>query len=148
MNTRVTWILLLLLFSSSAVFDSLWSHVLHLFPSSWWFHPTISSSVFPFSSHLHSFPALGFFPKSQFFLSGGQRIGVLVSASVLPINIQCWFPLGLIGLISLQSKGLSRVFSNTTVKKQLCFSTQLSIWCPEFLTMFGRIETYMSIESS
>ena len=103
-------------------------HVLHLFPSSWWFHPTISSSVFPFSSHLQSFPALVYFPTSQFFLSGGQRIGVLASASVLPINIQCWFPLGLIGLISLQSKGLSRVFSNTTVQKHQFFGIQLSLW--------------------
>ena len=143
MNTRTAWILLLLLFSSSAVFDSLWPHglqhavfhVLHLFPrvcsnscpSSWWFHPTISSSVFPFSSHLQSFPALGSFPVSQFFLTGGQRIGVLASTSVLPINIQCWFPLGLIGLISLQSKGLTRVFSNATVQKQLCFCAQLPI---------------------
>jgi len=81
-------------------------------PSSWWCHPTISSSVIPFYSHLHSFP--GSFLMSQFFASGGQSIGV--SASVFPMNIQDWFPLGLTGLISLQSKGLSRVFSNTTVQ--------------------------------
>ena len=73
-------------------------------PSSQWCHPTISSSVTPFSSCLQSFPALGSFPVSQFFTSGGQSIGVSASASVLPVNIQDWFPLGLIGLISLQSK--------------------------------------------
>ena len=82
-------------------------------PSSQWCHPTISSSIIPFSSCLQSFPASGSFPMIQFFASGGQSIGA--SASVLPMNIQCWFPLGLTGLISLQSKGLSRVFSSTTV---------------------------------
>ena len=85
--------------------------------SSWWCHPTISSSVIPFSSCLQSFPALGSFPVSQFFASGGQSTAVSASASILPMNIQAWFPLGLTGLISLQSKGLSRVFSNTTVQK-------------------------------
>ena len=85
-------------------------------PSSWWCHPTNSSSVIPFSC-LQSFPASGSFPMSQFFTSGGQSIGVSASASVLPMNIQDWFPLVLTGLISLQSKGLSRVFSNTTVQK-------------------------------
>ena len=84
-------------------------------PSSQWCHPTSSSSVIPFSSFLQSFPASGSFPMSQFFSSGGQSIGA--SASVLLMNIQDWFPLGLTGLISLQSKGLSRVFSNTTVQK-------------------------------
>ena len=84
-------------------------------PWSRWCHPTISSSVIPFSSCLQSSPASGSFPMSQFFASGGQTIGVSASASVLPMNIQDWFPLGLIGLISLQSKGLSRVFSNTTL---------------------------------
>ena len=79
-------------------------------PSSRWCHPTISSSVVPFSSHLQSFPASGSFPVSHFFASGGQSIGA--SASVLPMNIQDWLPLGLTGLISLQYKGLSRVFSN------------------------------------
>ena len=86
-------------------------------PSSQWCHPTISSSVVPFSSCLQSFPASGSFPMSQFFASGGQSTGVSASASVLPVNIQDWFPLGLTGWISLQSKGLSRVFSNTTVQK-------------------------------
>ena len=95
-------------------------------PSSWWCHPTISSSIMPFSSYLQSFPASGSFPMSQFFTSGGQSIGVLASASVLPVNIQDWFPLGLTGLISLQSKGLSRVFSNTTDQKHQFFSAQLS----------------------
>ena len=84
-----------------------------------WCHPTISSSVILFSSCLQSFPASGSFPRSQFFTSGGQRIGASASASVLPMNIQDWFPLGLTCLISLQSKGLSRVFSNTTVQKAI-----------------------------
>ena len=94
-------------------------------PSSRWCHSTISSSVVPFS-HLQSFPALGFFQMSQFFTSGGQSIGVSASASVFPMNIQDWFPLGLTGWISLQSKGLSRVFSNTTVQKHQFFGAQLS----------------------
>ena len=84
-------------------------------PLSWWCHPIISSSVVPFSSCLQSFPASGSFRKSQFFASGGQIIGVSASASVVPVKIQDWFPLGWTGWISLQSKGLSRVFSNTTV---------------------------------
>ena len=89
-------------------------------PSSQWCHPTISSSVIPFSYCLQSFPASGSFLRSQFFLSGGQSIGA--SASILPMNIQDWFLLGLTGWISLQSKGLSRVFSNTTVQNKLsCF---------------------------
>ena len=86
-------------------------------PSSRWCHPTISSSVIPFSSHLQSFPVSGSFPMSQFFTSGGQSIGVSASASVLPMNIQDWFPLGWTCLISLKSKGLSIVTSNTTVQK-------------------------------
>ena len=90
-------------------------------PLSWWCHPTISSSVIPFSSHLQSFPASGTFPMSQFFESGGQSIGVSASASVLPMNTQDWFPLGWTGWISLQSKGLSRVFSNITVQKHPFF---------------------------
>ena len=91
-------------------------------PLSRWCHPTISSSVVPFSSHLQSFSASGPFQMSQFFASGGQSTGVSASASVLPTNIQDWFPLGWTGWISLQSKGLSRVFSNTTVQKhQLAF---------------------------
>ena len=96
-------------------------------PSSWWCHPIISSSVVPFSSCLQSFPASGSFLMSWFFASGGQNIGVSASASVLPVNIQDWFPLGWTGWISLQSKGLSRVFSNTTVQKHQFFGTQLSL---------------------
>ena len=88
----------------------------------------ISSSVIPFSSCLQSFPGLGSFPMNQFFSLGGQSIGVSASASVLSMNIQDWFPLGWIGWISLQSKGLSRVFSNTTVQKHHFFSTHLSLW--------------------
>ena len=113
-------------FSCSVVSNSLWPHGLqharlpcpsptpgaysNSCPLSRWCHPTTSSSVVPFSSHLQSFPASGSFPVSQFFTSGGQNIGASASVSVLPMNIQDWFPLGLIGLISLQSKGLSRVF--------------------------------------
>ena len=85
--------------------------------SSRWWHPTISSSVIPFSSSLQSFPESGYFQMSQFFTSGGQSIGASASASVLPMNIQDWFHLGWTGLISLQSKELSRIFSNTTVQK-------------------------------
>ena len=96
-------------------------------PSSQWWHPTISSSVVPFSSCLQSFPASGSFPMSQFFTSCGQSTGVSVSASVLPMNIQDWFLLGLNGLISLLSKGLSRVFSSTTVWKHQFLDTQLSL---------------------
>ena len=92
----------------------------------WWCHPTTSSSV-PFSSHLQSFPASRSFQMSQFFTSGGQNIGVSASASVLPMNIQDWFPLGWTGCVSLQSKGLSRVFPNTTVQKHQFFLTQLSL---------------------
>ena len=96
-------------------------------PSSQWCHPTISSSVIPFSSHLQHFPAPGSFPMSQFFASSGQIIGVSAFTSVLPVNIQDWSLLGWIGWISLQSKGLSRVFSNTTVQKHQFFSTRLSL---------------------
>ena len=96
-------------------------------PLSWWCHTTISSSIVPFSSHLHSFPASGSFPMSQFFTSGGQSIGVSASASVLPMNTQDWSPLGWTGWISLQSKGLSRVFSNTTVQKHQFIGVQLSL---------------------
>ena len=92
-------------------------------PSSWWCHP---SSVVPFSSCPQSLPASGSFPMSQLFASGGQSIGVLASA--LPMDILDWFPLGWTGLISLQSKGLSRVFSNTTVQKHQFFGTQPSLW--------------------
>ena len=117
-------------FSCSVVSDSLWPHGLqharfpcpsptpraysNSCPLSWWCHPTISSAVAPFSSCLSSFSVSGSFPVSQFLVSGGQSIGA--SASVIPMNIQDWSPLGWTGWISLQSKGLSRVFSNTTVK--------------------------------
>ena len=97
-------------------------------PLSQWCHSTILSSVIPFSPYLHSFPASGSFQISQFFTSGSQSTGASASASVLPVNIQDWFPLGLTGLISLQSKGLSRIFSNTTVQKHQFFSTQPSLW--------------------
>ena len=95
----------------------------NLCPSSWWCHPTISSSIVPFFSCPQSLPASGSFPMSQLFTWGGQSIGV--SASVLPMNTQDWSPLGCTGWISLQSKGLSRVFSNTTVQKHQFFSAQL-----------------------
>ena len=128
-------------FSHSVMSDSLWPCGLHhtrltcpspipgaysnSCPSSWWCHPIIS--VVPFSSRLQSFPASGAFQMSQFFSSGGQSIGVSASASVLQMNIQDWFPLGLTGLIFLQSKGLSRVFSNTTIQKHQFFGAQLSL---------------------
>ena len=112
-------------FSHSVVSDSLQPHELqhakppypsptprvhsNSCPLSWWCHPTISSSIVPFSSLLQSFPASGSFQMSQFFTSGGQSIGISASTSVLPMNIQDWFPLGWTGWISLQSKGLSRV---------------------------------------
>ena len=130
-------------FSRSVVFDSLWPHELqharppcpsptprvhpNPCPSCQWCHPTVSSSVVPFSSCPQSCPASGSFPMSQFFTSGGQSIGVSASTSVLPMNTQDWSPLGWTGWISLQSKGLSRVFSNTTVQKQQFFSSQLSL---------------------
>ena len=95
-------------------------------PSSRWCHPAISSSVVPFSSCLQSLPASGSFPMSQLFAWGGQSIGVSASASVFPMNTQDWSPLGWTGWTSLQSNGLSRVFSNTTVQKHQFFGTQLS----------------------
>ena len=129
-------------FSRSVMSDSLWPHGLqhsrhpctsptsglysNSCPLSQWCHPIISSSVIPFFSCLQSFPASGSFQMSQFFASGGQSIGVSASTSVLPMNIQNWFPLGWTGWISLQSKGLSKVFSNTTVQKHQFFSAQLS----------------------
>ena len=134
----------LLLFSRSVMSDSLWSHGLQhtrlpcLSPSSracsnscslsQWCHPTNSSSVVPFSSCLQSFPASGSFPIRYFFTSGGQSTGASASASVLPMNIQDWFPLGLTSLLSLQFKRLSRIFSNTTVQKHEFFSVQPSLW--------------------
>ena len=103
------------------------------YPSGWWCHPTISSSVIPFSSCLQFFPASGSFSMSLLFASGGQSIGASVSASVLPMNIKDWFPLGLTSLVSLHSKRLSRVFSNTTVQKHQFFSAQLSLWCNSYI---------------
>ena len=134
-------------FSRSAVSNSLWPHGLqhdrlpcpsptpgaysNSCPSSQWCHPTVSSSVSPFSSCLQSFPASGSFPMSQFFASGGQSTGVSASASVLPMSVQDWtiptIPLGWTGWISLQSKGLSRIFSNTTVQKHQFFGAQPSL---------------------
>ena len=130
-------------FSRSVVSDSLWPHKLqharpprpsptpgvhpNPCPSSRWCYPTISSSVLLFSSCPQSFPASGSFPMSQPFASGGQSIGVSASTSVLPMNTQDWFPLGWTGWISLQSKGLSGVFSDTTVQKHQFFSPQLSL---------------------
>ena len=124
--------------------DSLWPHELQhtrppcpsptprVYPNSCplsrWCHPTISSSVIPFSSCPQSVPASRSFPISQLFTSGDQSIGVSASTSVLPMNTQDWSPLGWTGWISLKSKGLSRVFSNTTVQKHQFFSTQLSLW--------------------
>ena len=96
-------------------------------PFSQWCHPTNLSSVVPFSSCLQSFPASGSFPMNQFFTSGGQTTGVSASASVLPMNTQDWSPSGWTGWISLQSKGLSRVLSNTTVQKHQFFGAQLSL---------------------
>ena len=129
-------------FSHSVMSDSLWPHGLqharppcpsptpgvypNSCPLSQWCHSTISSSVILFSSCLQSFPASGSFKMSQLFTLGGQSIGVSASASVLPMNIQDWSPLGWTGWISLQSKGLSRVFCNTTVQKHQFFGTQLS----------------------
>ena len=97
-----------------------------------WCHPTISTLVIPFYSHPQSFPASGSFPMSQFLASGGQSIGASASASVLTMNSQDWFPLGWTGWISLQSKGLSRVFSNTMVQKHQFFSAQL-FYSPAYL---------------
>ena len=123
----------LLLFSCQGISDSLWPHGLQhtrlpcpsqspgvssdSVPLSWWCHPTISSTVILFSFCFQSFPASESFPMSWLFTSGGQSIGASASASILPLNIQGWFSLGLTSLIPLQSKGLSRVFSCTTVQK-------------------------------
>ena len=130
-------------FSCSVVSNSLWPHGLqhsrlpcplptprvysNSCPSIQWCHLSISFSVVPFSSHLQSFPETRSLPRSQFFVSGGQNIGVSASASVLPMNIQDWFPLGWTRWISLQFKALSKVFSNTTVQKHQFFGTQLSL---------------------
>ena len=133
----------MLFFSCQVVSDSFWPHELqhtrlpcpslspgvcsNSCPLSRWYHPTISSSVVPFS-FLQFFLASGSFIMSQLFTSGGQSIGASAWASILPMNIQCWFPLGLSGLISLQFKGLSRIFCSTTVQKHQLFGTQLSLW--------------------
>ena len=130
-------------FSLSAVYDSLRPHALwHIrlpcpsptpracsnsCPSNRWCHPTISFSVIPYSSCLQSFPASESFQVSRLFPAGGKSIRASASALVLPMNIQDWFPLGLTSLISLQSKGLSRVFSNTTVQKHQILGAQLSL---------------------
>ena len=111
-------------------------------PLSQWCHPTISSSAIPFCSCLQSFPASGSFAMSQLFASGGQSIGASASASILSKNTQNWPPLVWTGWISLQSKGLSRVFSNATARKHQFFSTQLSLWssshiCTHFLIFFS-----------
>ena len=129
-------------FSRSVVSDSLWpqesQHARPPCPSptprvhpnscalSWWCPPAISSSVVPFTSCIQSLPASGSFPMSQLFIWCGQSTGVSASASVLPMNTQNWSPLEWTGWISLQSKGLSRVFSSTTVQKHQFFCTQLS----------------------
>ena len=142
-------------FNHSVVSDSLWSHGLqHASPSptprvysnscplSQWCYPTISSSVISFSSHYQSSPVLGSFQMSQFFASGSQSIGVSASALVLPMNIQDWFPLGWTGWISLQSKGLSRVFSNTTVQKYQFFGAHIGhrLW---HKTLFYLLLSYL-----
>ena len=129
-------------FSRSVMSNSLWPHGLqharppcpsltpgvysNSCPLSWWCHPTILSSIVPFSSHLQSFPESRSFQMSQLFTSGGQSIGVSASTSVLPMKTQEWSPLGWTGWISLQPKGRSRVFSNTTVQKHQFFGAQLS----------------------
>ena len=145
-------------FSHSVVSDSLWLHGLQharlpcpsptprgcskSCPLSRWCHPTISSSVIPFSSCLQSLPASGYFPMSQFFASGGQSIGASALASVLPMNIQDWFPLELSGLIFLLSKGLSRVLSNATVKKHQFFGAQLSLWSNSHLHTYWKNHSF------
>ena len=119
-------------------------------PLSWWCHPTILSSVIPFSSCLQSFWAPRSFPMSQFFLLCGQSIGASALASVLPMNNQDWFPLGLTGWISLQSKELSRVFSSTAFQKHQFFGAQPSLWANSHIhtwlekTIAFTIQTFVS----
>ena len=148
-------------FSRSVVSDSLQSHGLqharlpcpsptpgvcpNPCPLSRWYHPAISSSVVPFSSCPQSFPASGSFQMSQLFASGGQSIGVSASPSVLPMNTQDWSPLGWSGWISLQSKGLSRVFPNTAVKKHQFFGTQLSLY-PKSDSYFFSVEFFYLVK--
>ena len=137
-------------FSCSVMLKSLWPHGLqhaklpcpsptlriysNSYPLSQWYHAIILSFVVPFSSCLESFPASGSFPVGQFFVSSGQSIGVSASASVLPMNIQDWFPLGWTGLISLQSKRLSRVFSKLTPQFKSINSLALSFLYSPTLT--------------
>ena len=136
-------------FSHSVVSNSMWPHGLqhtrppcpsptpgvysNSCPLTWWCHTTVSSSVIPFSPCLQSFPASGSFLRGWLFTSGGQSIAASASASVVPMNIQDWFPLGLTGWISLQSKGLSRVFFNTIVQKHQFFGPQLSLWFNSYI---------------
>ena len=138
---NASYLKVLILFSCLVVFDSLWPQGLqharlpypllppracsNSCPSSQWYHSTISSSVTPFSCP-QFFPASGSFPMSWLFTSGSQSTGA--SASVLPMNIQGWFPVGLTSLISLLSKGLSRVFSSTIIQKHQFFSAQTFLW--------------------
>ena len=110
-------------------------------PLSQWCHPTVSSSVTPLASCPQSFPESGSFPVSQLFASGDQSTVALASASVIPMSIQSWFPLGLTGFISLMSKGLSRVFSSTTIRTHQIFGTQLSLWSSSqvHMQLLGRL---------
>ena len=140
---NINWLFVVLLFSCSFMSDSLWSHELqharlscpslcstvcsNSYPLSQWCHPTISFYVTHFSC-LYSFPAWGFFPMSQLFASGGQSVETLASASVLPMNIQGWFPLGLTDFMSLLSKGPSKIFSSITVQKHKFLGTLSSLW--------------------
>ena len=139
-------------FSCTVVSDSLWPYepqharppcpsptpgvYSNSYPSSWWCHSTISSSVVPFSSHPQSFPASGSFQMSQLFTWGGQSIGASASIPVLPMNTQDWSPLGWTNWISSQSKGLSRVFSNNTVQKHQFFGAQLSLYSNSHIHMW------------
>ena len=145
----------LLLFSRSVVSSSLQPHGLqrsrlpcpspfpgacsNSHPSSWWCYPTILSSVIPFSPCLQSFPASGSFPMSQLFASGGQSVGVSATASVLSMNSQGWFPVGLTGWISLLSKGPLRVFSNTTVQKHQFFCAWPSLWSKSHIQSLSKL---------
>ena len=147
-STKLPDLRIMLFFSSSVMSDSLQPHELehvrlscpslspgvcsNSCPLRRWCHPIISTSVIPFFSCPKSFPASGPFQMSQLFTSSGQSTGA--SASVLPMNIQGWFTLGLTGLISLQSKRLSRVFSNTRVRKHQFFGTQPSLWSNSYIS--------------
>ena len=140
---------MLLLFICSVVSNSLWSHELqhaklpcpsvsprvctNSYTLSWWCHLTISPSVIPFSSRRQSFPTSGSFPMSWLFASGSQGVGASASASVHLMNIQDWFPLGLMSWISLLSKGLSRVFSKTSVRKHQFLGAQPSLWINSYI---------------